>query len=671
MAGNRILLVHSADGCDRLQDRFETAGCTVETVSTATAAIEAVVTNQFDCLVSELDLPGDDGLELQAAVREVAPEMPFVLLADSETGETAETNPTAESQTAVDPESTDDFQVVRKNGDRSLDRLVEIVTTHQPREPAGAKQDISGHEPSTEEIARAITEAPIGISLSDPSLSDYPLVYTNDAWASVTGYESDEVLGRNPRLLQGPQSDPETVDRLSTAIENEEPVTVEIRNYKRDGTPFWNELTVAPVYDDDELTHYVGFQIDVTDRREAQVLAEERARKLDDQRRALRRVLDRVNGLLGDVSGILVEATDPETIAHQVCDAVATEPGYAAAWIGTVTPGETNLRISAASELPTDTPTELAVESLPAAVQRAIETDDIQWSADSERETKVDPARVGARSLLVVPLCYGNRRYGLLGVYGTDTEVLDRREQQLFASLGRMIANGLHAVEATRLLTTDHVIELEIEIRDESFALSRIAAAVDGSVSREGTTRTDSGDCELYLSTDGAVNPETLTDCAAVSRARIVSETDSKTTLAVRLAGTAIDDQIAELGGVITETTATSETARLTVEAPPQQDVRALLDTLREAYETVELRARTERDRRERRPEEFAAAVDDRLTDRQQAALEAAQLNGYFEWPRPVDGEEIAETMGITRQTFHQHLRAAEQKLVEAYIEAA
>ncbi len=656
MAGFRILLVHPADGRDRIRDRLETAGCVVETATTATEALEAVSINRFDCLISELALPGDDGLALRSVLSTLAPQLPFVLLTDREAAEIADR-----------VEST---PVVTKNGEQSIDRLVEVATAPHSTEPTEPRQDITGHEPTADEIASAIEEAPIGISLSDPSLSDYPLVYANDAWETVTGYDTEEVLGRNPRLLQGPQSDPETVERLSTAIDNEEPVHVEIRNYKRDGTPFWNELTVAPVYDDGELSHYVGFQIDVTDRREAEALAEERARKLEDQRRTLRRVLNRVNGLLREVSGILVEATDRETIAHHVCEAIATEPGYAAAWMGTVTPGESTLRIAAASGLPTDTPAEVAVESLPVAVQQAIRTDELQWSDDEDGETPLDPSRVGTRRLLAVPLCYGSRRYGLLGVYGTDSGVLDRREQQVFGSLGRMIANGLHAVEATRLLTTDHVIELEIEIRDTAFALAEIAATVGGSIDREGTTRTDSGDCELYFSTDQRVERGTLADCPAVSKARIVSQTETETTLAVRLAGTAIDDTIAELGGVITGTTATAETAQLTVEVPPQQDVRALLDTLRETYETVELRARTERDRRERRPEEFAAAVDDRLTDRQQAALKAAQLNGYFEWPRPVDGETVAETMGITRQTFHQHLRAAEQKLVEAYIEA-
>jgi len=129
-------------------------------------------------------------------------------------------------------------------------------------------------------------------------------------------------------------------------------------------------------------------------------------------------------------------------------------------------------------------------------------------------------------------------------------------------------------------------------------------------------------------------------------------------------------DDLAEAGAVVTAMTATPTQTQLTVETPPEQDVRTLLDMLRASYEGVELRARTQRDRRERRPSEFAAAVDEQLTDRQQAALESAHLNGYFEWPRPVDGDEIAKTMDITRQTFHQHLRAAEQKLVAAYVES-
>ncbi|WP_048077496.1 helix-turn-helix domain-containing protein, partial [Halorubrum sp. AJ67] len=121
--------------------------------------------------------------------------------------------------------------------------------------------------------------------------------------------------------------------------------------------------------------------------------------------------------------------------------------------------------------------------------------------------------------------------------------------------------------------------------------------------------------------------------------------------------------------GVVSEATATADAATLTIEAPPERDVRSILDVFRDEYEGVELRSRVERESRDRTVAEFAAAVDEQLTERQRAALKTAELNGYFEWPRPVDGSEIAERMGITRQTFHQHLRAAERKLVEAYVD--
>ena len=150
---------------------------------------------------------------------------------------------------------------------------------------------------------------------------------------------------------------------------------------------------------------------------------------------------------------------------------------------------------------------------------------------------------------------------------------------------------------------------------------------------------------------------------------RSVSETDDDFTFSVTATESPPFTRLAEHGGVIVEATAEPTSASLTIEAPPEQDVRSMLDVLRAEYDGVELRSRVERESRDRTLTEFASEVDDRLTERQRSALKTAELNGYFEWPRPVDGSEIAERMGITRQTFHQHLRAAERKLVEAYVD--
>ena len=118
---------------------------------------------------------------------------------------------------------------------------------------------------------RAMDEAPVGITISDPSLPDNPVIYANAAFERITGYPVEEVVGRNCRFLQGEDTDPETVTRMRRAVDNWDPVTVEVRNYRRNGEEFWNQVTIAPIYDEDgEPSHYVGFQQDVTDRKRAE-----------------------------------------------------------------------------------------------------------------------------------------------------------------------------------------------------------------------------------------------------------------------------------------------------------------------------------------------------------------------------------------------------------------
>ena len=124
-------------------------------------------------------------------------------------------------------------------------------------------------ERKLEILQTAIDNAHSPLSLTDPHKADNPMVYVNEAFEDSTGYTKSEALGRNCRFLQGDGTDPETVARLREAIDNEEPITVEIRNYRKDGTPFWNELSVAPVYDaDGNLIRYLGTQRDITDRKE-------------------------------------------------------------------------------------------------------------------------------------------------------------------------------------------------------------------------------------------------------------------------------------------------------------------------------------------------------------------------------------------------------------------
>ncbi|RZS91348.1 PAS domain S-box-containing protein/diguanylate cyclase (GGDEF)-like protein [Motilibacter rhizosphaerae] len=123
-------------------------------------------------------------------------------------------------------------------------------------------------------LLRAIDTATNGITIADAQQPDWPLVYVNQAFLELTGYAADEVLGRNCRLLQGPKTDPTQVRPIARQLAAGRSVRSTLLNYRRDGSPFWNEVTISPVLGaSGEVTHFIGNQDDVTER----VQREERA----------------------------------------------------------------------------------------------------------------------------------------------------------------------------------------------------------------------------------------------------------------------------------------------------------------------------------------------------------------------------------------------------------
>ncbi len=113
---------------------------------------------------------------------------------------------------------------------------------------------------------QAMAQSRMAITLADPKDPDMPIVFVNRAFMRLTGYPEDEVIGRNCRFLQGPGTDPETVSRVRSALASEEVIVVEMLNYRRDGSSFWNALHLGPIYGErGELIYYFGSQWDVSD----------------------------------------------------------------------------------------------------------------------------------------------------------------------------------------------------------------------------------------------------------------------------------------------------------------------------------------------------------------------------------------------------------------------
>eukprot|EP01037_Dinobryon_pediforme_P008903 gene8903-8992_t len=132
--------------------------------------------------------------------------------------------------------------------------------------------EIIGHETGRgDPFAAAMRATRMPMVISDPRRDDNPIIFANEAFQKLTGYARDEIVGRNCRFLQGPDSDRDAVGRLRAAIEAGEAITVDLKNYRKDGTWFWNALFVSPVRGEDGSVHYyVASQMDVTERVEWQ-----------------------------------------------------------------------------------------------------------------------------------------------------------------------------------------------------------------------------------------------------------------------------------------------------------------------------------------------------------------------------------------------------------------
>jgi len=153
------------------------------------------------------------------------------------------------------------------------------------RTAIGMTQDITERIQREEELrwkSRALDEAPVGVTITDPKQEDNPMLYANRRFCELSGYERDTVLGENCRFLQGPETDPDSVSAVRSAIDSERPISIELLNYQKNGTAFWNQLNIAPIRDDTgSLVNYIGFQRDVTDRKEREQELQELSQRLD------------------------------------------------------------------------------------------------------------------------------------------------------------------------------------------------------------------------------------------------------------------------------------------------------------------------------------------------------------------------------------------------------
>ena len=146
------------------------------------------------------------------------------------------------------------------------------------------EREIEQRKKAEEERAlrdRSINSATNGILIADARQPDMPTVYCNAAFEKITGYGAEEVLGRNCRFLQGTDHQQPGLDAIRQAVREGTEAKAELRNYRKDGSLFWNELYIAPVRDPQgTLTHFVGIQTDITQRKHQETELANKTREL-------------------------------------------------------------------------------------------------------------------------------------------------------------------------------------------------------------------------------------------------------------------------------------------------------------------------------------------------------------------------------------------------------
>ena len=226
----------------------------------------------------------------------------------------------------------------RGNGDETRDTFEQARHTGRPFN--AVEDNFSGASGLLFEQAMAQTR--MAVCLTDPRIEDDPIVFCNKAFEKLTGYRQEEIIGRNCRFLQGAKTDQAQVAKIREAIRTEEVLVVELLNYRKDGSTFWNALHLGPIYDEEgKLRYFFGSQWDVTDIHLAR--AEEKHAKA--MAREVSHRLKNVFAVIGGIVNITGRAMDARNVTKKINERIqalgrAYEPTLDDAAFGTIEVGQ-------------------------------------------------------------------------------------------------------------------------------------------------------------------------------------------------------------------------------------------------------------------------------------------------------------------------------------------
>jgi len=611
-----VLLVDDDPDWRRFAARLlESEGMDVTTAGSANEARSTIDEGAYDCVVSDYQMPGGDGLDLLEWVREHDPELPFVLVTGAGSEDVA-SEAVAAGVTDYVPKRPG------RNGVKAMaHRVRKAVETGRLRRRVAESE--SRYRTVVEQSTDAVFVA-----------QDGELVFANPRAAELTGREREALVGATWGDLL---SDPGDAARFGSEADFE----IELR------TPE-GERRIASFSTDS--IRYEG---------ETATLAT--ARDVTERRRR-ERELRAERDLKATFRDALVESSTAEDVEAAVVRELVSRGSYALAWVGEPEAGELRTRTYAGERAYLDS-VDLALETGDEPSLWAARRGDPQFVDDVEslfgsawRDAALDAGYAAAAAL---PIRYEGLSYGVLAVYATEAGVFDAAERDLLAETAEALAYALDSVGTADVPDAGHVTAVRIRVRASNPLADATADPSFGGVVavRESVPSEDA--TALFATVEGAPAEALRERLAERETIQEVTVTDASLgRLRIDATGPTVAGAVGEHGAV-TGLTFEDGVADLRFELPPERDVRSVVERLRELG-TVEVRSVSARERVDT-DEQLRRGVE-ALTEKQAQALRTAYRAGYFERPREHSADEVAELLDISRSTFLQHLRAAESK---------
>ncbi|WP_436901488.1 bacterio-opsin activator domain-containing protein [Halovenus halobia] len=280
---------------------------------------------------------------------------------------------------------------------------------------------------------------------------------------------------------------------------------------------------------------------------------------------------------------------------------------------------------------------------------------------------QVTPDERSSGLLAAVPVRHGETEHGVL-VVRAAAEAFEEPERRALAMLGRQVSLALTAVDRKQLVLGGVVLEVQFQYDDTAAVFVDLAAALDTRLSLDGAVPSDDGLlCFVTFKGSAQAALEAATACDPIAGARLISSTEDEGVLELSLTGSSPLLVVTDRGGTVTELTVEDGQATLTCELAPDADLRAIHDRLA-ATVGAELRSKQERTATTAGLDS-SSLLEEQLTEKQRDVIRTAYHSGYFEWPRGSTAEDLAESMGVSSPTLHNHLRRAQQSILAELLE--